>query len=251
MLWPKEHGAYAQLAFPLASGLAMGGAAVPSLALAAAAIALFLAAEPLEVLVGARGARAHDALSGAARRQLAALGAIGAAGGIAAIVSAPQATRMWIVVPGLLGVLLGALVLARRVKTLGGEIAAVAAFASLHLPLAAWGGASGAALRGPVLVWAGVFASATFAVHALKARHKGRSPVLVGAATALAALVLVWAVAVALGGGDARRFGWAAIAPAAAALYVAAGRVHPRHLKRVGWTLVLADLLALGIMLAG
>jgi hypothetical protein len=251
MLWPKEHGAYAQLAFPLASGLAMGGAAISSLALAVAAIAFFLTAEPVEVLVGARGARAHETLSGAARRQLALLGLTGAAAGIAAVMLAPDATRAWIAPPALLGALLGVLVFARRVKTLGGEIAAVATFSLLHVPLAAWGGADGARLAGPALVWFGVFASATFAVHALKARHKGRSPTLIRAAIAVAALVFAAAVVAALAGDDARRFGWAAAAPAAAALYVAARRVHPRHLKRVGWALVAADLLALGIMLAG
>jgi hypothetical protein len=42
--------------------------------------------------------------------------------------------------------------------------------------------------------------------------------------------------------------GWAALVPAAAALYVAARPLHPRHLKRVGWSLVAANLVALVLM---
>jgi hypothetical protein len=248
MLWPKEHGAYAQLAFPLASGLALGGTTPAGAGLAIAAIALFLAAEPAEVLVGARGGRARDALAGPAARQLAILGVVAAIAGIAALAVAPREARIAALVPAVLGAALGVLLIARRVKTLGGELLAVAAFASLHLPLAAAGGVSGIPLWGPAGAWLAVFSAATLAVHALKARHKGRAPALVRAAVVVAALVAAAALAVGLAGGAARMLGWAALLPAAAALYVAARPVHPRHLKRVGWSLVGANLFALALM---
>jgi hypothetical protein len=248
MLWPKEHGAYAQLAFPLASGLAVGGAAPAGVAIGIAGIALFLAAEPAEVLVGARGGRARDALAGAAARQLAILGVVAAVAGLAGLAVAPHAARLAALVPASLGAVLGALLLGRRVKTLGGELVAVAAFASLHLPIAAAGGAEGIRAWGPAVVWLAVFAAATCAVHALKARHKDRDRGLVRAALAVAAAVAAAALATGLAGGAARMLGWAALVPAAAALYVAARPLHPRHLKRVGWSLVAANLVALVLM---
>lgn len=248
MLWPKEHGAYAQLAFPLASGLAIGGVGAAGAGIATAAVALFLAAEPAEVLVGARGGRARDALAGPAARQLATLGIVAAVAGIAALVAAPSEARLAALVPAGLGAVLGALLLAKRVKTLGGELVAVAAFASLHVPLAAAGGTHGVRLWGPAAAWLAVFAAATFAVHALKARHKGRDAGLVRAAVAVAGLIVAASLAVGLAGGAARMLGWAALPPAAAALWAAARRVHPRHLKRVGWSLVAANLVALVLM---
>ncbi len=248
MLLPKEHGAYAQLAFPMLSGLMLGDPRLGAAAFAVAAVALFLASEPLEVLIGARGARAQDALASPARRQLVAMVALGTFAGLLAVAASAPAARLLAVVPAMLGGVLGILVLARRIKTLPGEIGAVAAFASLHLPIAAAGGATGARLWGPAVVWAAVFVAATFAVHAMKARHKGRAPGLVRGAILVAAAVLVAAAGVALDGGAARALGWAALAPAAAATYVAARPVHPRHLKRVGWALVAANVLALGLM---
>jgi hypothetical protein len=248
MLLPKEHGAYAQLAFPLLSGLLAGTPLLGAAAFVVAAVALFLASEPLEVLIGARGARAHDTLARPARIQLVAMVALGVFAGLLAIAASAPAARVAAFIPAALGAVLGILVLARRIKTLPGEIGAVAAFASLHLPIAAAGGASGVRLWGPAAVWFAVFVSATFAVHAMKARHKGRDAALVTTAVAIAAAVLIAALAVALAGSDARLLGWAALAPAAAALYVAARPVHPRHLKRVGWALVGANALALVVM---
>jgi hypothetical protein len=248
MLWPQEHGAYAQLAFPLASGLAVGGLGAAGAGMAAAAIALFLAAEPAEVLVGARGGRVRDALSGAAARQLAVLGMVAAVAGLAGLTYAPHEARLAALAPAGCAALLGGLLLARRVKTLGGELVAAAAFAALHLPLAAAGGAEGFRLWGPAAAWLAAFIAATFAVHALKARHKGRDAGLVRAAVAVSILVAAAALAVGLAGGAAGMLGWATLVPAAAALCVAVRPVHPRHLKRVGWALVAANLVALFLM---
>jgi hypothetical protein len=248
MLLPKEHGAYAQLAFPLLSGLLAGSPGLGAAAFAVAAVALFLASEPLEVLIGARGARAQDTLARPARIQLVGMVALGVFGGLLAIAASSPAARVAAFVPAALGAVLGVLVFARRIKTLPGELGAVAAFASLHLPIAAAGGATGVRLWGPAAAWFAVFVSATFAVHAMKARHKGRDAAFVNAAAAIAACVLIAAIALAVAGGDARLLGGASLAPAAVGLYVAARPVHPRNLKRVGWALVAANAVALVIM---
>lgn len=244
-LLPKEHGAYAQLAFPLLSGLLAGGPTWAGAGIAVAAMLLFLAAEPLEVLIGARGGRALETLGGAARAQLAWLAALGAGAGIGALALAAPAARMLALVPAALGAVLVPLVFARRLKTLPGEVLVVIAFAALHLPIAAAGGAAGALLWGPAAVWAAVFIGATFAVHALKARHKARDPGLVRAAIAIAALAVGGAIAAAVWVPAARGIAFAALPPTIAVLVVALRAVHPRHLKRVGWTLVAANAAAL------
>jgi hypothetical protein len=54
-LLPREHGAYAQLAFPLVTGLGLATPSLPAVALALAAVAFFLANEPVAILLGTRG----------------------------------------------------------------------------------------------------------------------------------------------------------------------------------------------------
>ena len=56
-LLPKEHGAYGQIAFPLATAFVVAGVSTAGLLLAAAVVAGFLAHEPAAVLLGLRGAR--------------------------------------------------------------------------------------------------------------------------------------------------------------------------------------------------
>jgi hypothetical protein len=53
-LWPREHGAYAQLGAPLATAIAMQAPTIGALALASAACLAFLANEPLLVVLGHR-----------------------------------------------------------------------------------------------------------------------------------------------------------------------------------------------------
>jgi hypothetical protein len=54
-LLPREHGAYAEVLFPLGTASCLGRPSVSSLALSVAVVAAFLAHEPLLVLLGARG----------------------------------------------------------------------------------------------------------------------------------------------------------------------------------------------------
>lgn len=60
-LYPKEHGAYAILGVPLASALVIGGMGVVAVLTTVAAIAGFVAHEPLMVALGRRGHRAQSA----------------------------------------------------------------------------------------------------------------------------------------------------------------------------------------------
>ena len=57
-MFPKEHGAYGQLIFPLATSLLVAGVTAPALLTALAAGAAFISHEPALVLLGRRGTRA-------------------------------------------------------------------------------------------------------------------------------------------------------------------------------------------------
>ena len=248
VLTPREHGTYAQLAFPLLSGLIVGGATLPGVALALAVVCAFLAYEPAAVLLGVRGVRLQRERSRAARRQLAVFVPIALVLAAAALHQAPQRARLLLLVPAALAALLAALLPARRVKTIAGETIAAAALASMHLPIAAAGGVAGVALWGPALVWFVAFFLATLAVHAIKARQKQRDRWL--GAVAVGSTIAVGAVAVALAVGVAplRLPALALAAPLAAVFAVNVSRVHPRALKRVGWTLVASDVAALALL---
>jgi peptidoglycan/LPS O-acetylase OafA/YrhL len=56
-LWPREHGAYFQLALPLLAACARRAPSVAMVLLALAAAAAFVAHEPLRVVLGHRGSR--------------------------------------------------------------------------------------------------------------------------------------------------------------------------------------------------
>jgi hypothetical protein len=84
-LFPKEHGAYGQLLFPIATAFAVGRISLAGLALAGAGACAFIAHEPLLVLIGRRGPRvARDQRSRALRWLAVFAGAALVSGGLAA-----------------------------------------------------------------------------------------------------------------------------------------------------------------------
>lgn len=251
-LHPREHGAYAMLAFPLVSGLVMGGPSWAGVAFGLLAVAGFLAHESVLVVLGRRGERIRSAQALHARARLLRLGAAVLMGGTVFGLTAPSVAWPPTLVTGVLATSVGALLLAGKTKTLPGELLVGATFASVHGVVAAAGGASPRAVWLPMVAWALSFAVATLAVHALKFRFKGRGPgrwtvpvvpVLAGALVALAAVALVAGHPM---GGVA-----AALVPkGVVVLSVAVLSVHPRHMKRVGWSFVAADGLTLVILAA-
>lgn len=247
---PKEHGTYAELAFPLASGLLVGGWSPVGGLLGVAAVALFLAYEPAVLLMGFRGERLRAGLGPGARPRLVAWSALALLAVVLAFLAASPAVRRWLLVPGALALLALPLALRRRLKTVAGELAVAFALAALHLPVAAAGGAQGQELVGPALVWATAFALATLAVHGLKDRFRGRRSWTVTGAMALALAACAAAAVVFSTTPAVRRFAAAFLVPGVATLGLTARPVHPKHLKRVGWTLVAADTAALVVMLA-
>lgn len=249
-LRPREHGAYAMLAFPAVSGLVIGGPSAAGVAFIALAVSGFLAHESVLVVLGGRGERIRSRQEGEARGRLVRLG-IGsvAAALVFALTCRPEAC-VPALIAGALAAGVGLLLLAGRTKTLPGELLVAASFASVHAVVTAAGGRAPGATYLPAAAWTASFAVATLSVHALKARFKGRGlqEWTVSAAPALAGTLLLLAAAALatrhpLGGLAA------SLVPKTAVVSVlAAVAVHPRHLKRVGWSFVAADGLTLFLL---
>ncbi|HSM07219.1 MAG TPA: YwiC-like family protein [Longimicrobiales bacterium] len=251
---PREHGAYAMLAFPVLSGLLLGGPSAAGIGFVAAAVGAFLTHEPAAVLLGARGQRLATAARSAAWRRLTWGAGLAGAGALLFLLTSPTSALQGAVWPvaGAAGVTL--LLLTGSVKTIPGEAWVAITFASVHVPVAAAGGATGVAVWLPALVWAGGFIPPTLAVHALKTRFRaarreaesvpGRwtTAVAPGVATAIVAA----AVAAAVLGGLAGSMAVLPMAGAAGVISLLA--IHPRHLKRVGWTMVFTDVATLTLL---
>lgn len=248
---PREHGAYAELGFPLASGLALASPGAASWLFAAAALALFFANEPLMLATGARGQRLREELGASARVRVAVLAGAGGMMWLAALALAPPLTRSLSLIPAVLALALLPMVLGRELKTLGGEFLAAAAFSAMHLPVASAGGASGAMLWGPAAMWFATTTVATLCVHAVKARVTGKAAWVIATATAAAVIALIAAAALAALAPEWRYVALAAQAPLAACVAVNALAPSPKKLKPIGWTLAAANALALAILALG
>lgn len=246
LLLPKEHGAYAQLGFPLVVGLALGAARLPSVLLALGAVLVFWAHEPLLILAGQRGARLQEELGRSARVLLAVLAAGAAASLLLGVVLMPPPARPWLLLPLGLGAAVLGLVALRQEKTAGGELLAATALASWVVPVAA--ASSGVALGVAMAAWVGLatgFALSTLAVRLVIRAGKGqasgaaRAGVVALSVAAPAALMLLW---------PPREAGVALVAAVLPftifAVVLVADPPHARHLKRIGWGLVAASLAA-------
>jgi hypothetical protein len=251
-LLPREHGAYAQLGFPLLTGLILARGAPGAVAFTGAAIAAFLAHEPMAIIMGVRGVRLRDALVGSARRRLWLLGGLGVLALMAAIFLAPGRAWRAALVPAVPGLVLVPLFLTNRVKTVAGEFVAATAFSAALLPVALSGRATGPDAWVAAAVWLGAVLPAIVSVHAVKAAHKRRprGHWLMVAAPAVALLAGLVALGAAQWLPHPASRALAVLPPVLAVLLISILRPHPRHLKRIGWTMVGANVATLVLLLA-
>lgn len=250
-LMPREHGAYAQLGFPLITGLVYARGDLGAVGFAIAAITLFLAHEPVAVLAGVRGKRLQEQLRAPARRRIVALATAATLGLVVAIGLAPARAWMAAVLPGGLGLLLVPMLGTRRLKSLPGEALVAAIFSTSVLPLALCGPASWRTAGVAAAVWFGAVVPAIFSVHGIKVAFKGKAEgrwTLVAAPLSAMVVVVAAIVAAAVLPSWAHDF-LAVLPPALAVIALAVIRPHPKHLKRVGWTMVAADTLTLALLL--
>jgi hypothetical protein len=249
---PKEHGAYAEIIFPLITALYLGNGNIASLLLAAAAIAAFLAHESFLVILGERGVRARTQL----RAQ-----AMGTAGLLLTAAMTAAALGLWHAPAGVLRAaliplcataLLVPLIFGRREKTLAGEFLVALIFSSALIPVARAGDVRFHTAMVASSAWFGIFALQTLSVRAVKAHVKTAlgmsSPALIVVALSLA---VVFAALILAGVRGLAVIPMMAVCPAAlVGLACVWLRVHPRHLRSLGWVLVASDLIALAVLMA-
>ncbi len=143
--------------------------------LAAAAVAGFLAYEPLLVVLGGRGARARKEDGARARRRLALLAGLAAVLGIGAIAVAPAAARWALAVPALPLLMMGVLLARGRATRPAGALVAAVALSSVSVPVVAFGGAGRMTALLLGIVWGVGLASYTLAVRAVLDQGRRRS----------------------------------------------------------------------------
>jgi len=245
---PREHGAYGQLLLPLATALAISDIHISAGLTSIAALAAFLAHEPLVVLLGRRGARARREQHRRAITWLVVSGGIAIAGGLGAVASAPAPARWLFAWPLVPAALVAALVLTGREKSTLGEIASAISFAAIAIPI--YGVSAASPLRGFVVgfTFAGLFIISTLGVRIVILGSRGGGDPHAVRVTRLQLAIAVVLVAIGLSliwGFDART-GIAALAILPGVAFASGLAIRPpaaRRLRAVGWTMVSATAL--------
>lgn len=255
-MWPKEHGAYGQLAFPLITALAIGEVTVAAMLTVVAAVAAFLAYEPGLVLLGHRGPRAQRDHRGRAVVGLAALGSVAVTAGAATVWLAPPYLRWGFLLPLATAAAFAATVLAHREKSAGGEIIAAIAFASIALPVGLTAAAGTAAAVSVASAFALVSGASTLAVRVVILRVRGGGdPSGVRRTRALLAVLALTTIAVLAIAASRAVLPWIPLLAAVPGLIVvtvlALRPPPPMRLRRVGWTLFAASALASAVLVIG
>ena len=253
-LLPKEHGAYGQMAFPLVTGLAVAGLALPALLTALAIVTGFLAHEPALVLLGLRGPRAKRELARPAALWLAIIGTIAIVAGLLALGVAPAHVRWTFALPLVPAALLVIAIATRQEKSWHAEVAVALTFSLAAVPLCLAAGTSSRTALAVAVPFALLFVAGTLAVRTVILRVRGGGDPRGTARTRLAVILLTVvapsALALAAASG---RLPWVAVLAAAPglvlSLVVALSSPSPARLKAIGWSLVAASTLAAGIVI--
>lgn len=193
-LWPREHGAGIQLAFPVVSACVLAHCATASLALALAAVLSFLAHEPLLLLSGGRGARKRALVRTPALVRLLLLGGLALIALLVTWLYAPSEAYLPMLASALLGIFAFGLALARRERNVVAEVFVAVTLSTLALPVAVAGGVTVLAGASLAATWAVGLATATVAARALVVQKSDsgrglRIALVVASAIAVALLI--------------------------------------------------------------
>jgi hypothetical protein len=240
-LYPKEHGAYAILGIPLAAALVIGGTGVVALLTALAAVAGFVAHEPLMVSLGRRGQRAQSATPHAKRR-LVLLVLVAVGSGTLAFWWAPLNVRMALAACLLFAGAACGMSVAKLHRTLAAQLIDIM---SLTIPgaviLMAEGAPAGLAFRF-WLAWVVGRIATTTAVHSTiagqKASTQGRIPPINEGL--VAGSILCGVVGLVLGLSE-----WIAITPLlGAAVYLRCRPPLRTQMRQTGWVLLAVNVVS-------
>lgn len=254
-LLPKEHGAYGQITFPLATAFVVAGVSTAGLLFTAAVIAGFLAHEPAAVLLGLRGGRARRELYASAVQWLASCLIIGTVAGAGALLTIAPAARWSIAIPVVPALLLAMATSRGQDKSLWGEVTAALAFSAAAGPVSLAGGASAETAAGVVIPFALFFTASTLAVRLVILKVRRGGDPLAARATRRAALSLCGgataALAVATATGHLSPSVLVGAAPGLVTAAIVASRPPaPIHLRKLGWTLIAASVVTAALVIA-
>jgi len=249
---PREHGAYAELLFPIVTVFLGGLPTTSTWLLAIGAIAAFLANEPLLILVGQRGSRMKREQDDRAKRALLIFTVFALGAGISGLALAPRVAQLAVVLPLLLGGTLIMLAIQGLERSMFGEALAAAALSSIAVPLGLSARLSLTAALAVALIWAATALLGTSVVRLTVARTKAKTPHelrTVGLKRAGLILVSLAVTAVGVAAPFGSRAGFwvlaAAVPVAVTVLVMAALQPTARRLRLLGWSLVAANLLSL------
>jgi hypothetical protein len=249
---PREHGAYAELLFPIATVLLGGSPTTSTWLLAVGAIACFLANEPLLVLFGQRGTRTKREESDRAKRALLIFALIALGAGVAGLLLASTAVQYAVGVPLLLGVGLVMLAIQGLERSMLGEALAASTLSSIAVPLGLSAGLGLILTLAVALIWLLTSLLGTAVVRLTVERTKAKSDeelARVRLKRALLVLVCLAVLAVGVAAPYGSRVGlWvlaAAVPVAVVVLAMAVLQPTARRLRLMGWSLVAANLLSL------
>lgn len=248
---PREHGAYALVLAPLLTAFCRGHASWVGAGLALATLALFTAHEPALVLLSQRGGRAQREHGDRARGAFARRAWVALAAGGAAYFFADAATRRAVVAVCALGVVVGFLAVKALEKSGAGTIllAVTSSVAGLPVALANGWSSRDASLTALVFAFAGTVAMLT--VRELIPNRRRERELATRLGWLGAALVAVTLVAATLRAEVPGRFAWGLLPASLVVLVLLLVRPHPRHLRRVGWTLAAAKVATFLLMALG
>ncbi len=249
---PREHGAYAELLFPIAAVLLGGSPTTSTWLLAVGAIACFLANEPLLVLFGQRGTRTKREESDRAKRALLIFALLALGAGVAGLLLATTAVQYAVSVPLLLGAGLVMLAIQGLERSMFGEVLAASTLSSVAVPLGLSADLGLAATLSVALIWLVTSLLGTAVVRLTVARTKAKSDeelARVRSKRALLVLVCLAVIVVGVAAPYGFRVGlWvlAAAVPVAVVVFaMAVLQPTARRLRFMGWSLVAANLLSL------
>jgi len=251
ILFPKEHGAYGQLLFPMVTALLLGSQLpLPGLGLALAFFLVFLLHEPLLVLLGHRGGRAREQFQQLARRQSLVL-AVATVTVLACVAPWLSAKALGsILLPGAAAAGISVFVLLGKERTTAGELTAAAGLSACCVPIAVADGVRVASASVCWVIWAVVLMAATLAVRGVIARAKYGEEKLalwaVGLGAAGAALVAGMLPILAL----PRILLWAVAPAVALPLVLLVLKPSPKYLRAIGWSAMAVDFAIVGVLVA-
>jgi hypothetical protein len=242
-IFPREHGASGQLAFPLMTALVIAGVSTVSVLIAASVVACFLAHEPLLVLLGRRGARARRDQHRRATAAVAIEGTVAAVTGVGALLLAPAAVRWSLLLPFAPAALLVIAIVIEHEKRALGEVAAALAFSSIAVPVTLVAGVPQRTAFSVAIAFAAIFVAETLAVRGVILRVRGGGDRRAERTTRLTVWVVAASLLVSLTWASALdMMPWATMMAAAPGLIGAAWLSmrppSPAYLRTIGWTFI-------------